>query len=202
MPHISRRRFRHFEQVESQGIQARFSCGRSHRWELNIPYRPCRGRTQTVSVILKNPSSANEQFADRTIQIVETEVFRLFAAAARLRVLNLFAMCATDTADLRRAIEHCGIAWAIGHENDGTLRDAIQDSDHVVAAWGTKSKLRSAQYDARVSQVVGLLHDARDKLWYVGGLSTKATHPRHGMKWRSNDATRRFRTDWRWYGPA
>ena len=138
-------------------------------------------------MILKNPSSATEQFADRTIQLVEREIHRLFTAAAWLSIRNLFAIRATQTQDVRRVIDRGEIRWAIGHDNDLALQRAIAESDHVVAAWGAQSNLLKADYDDRVQQVVRMLIPHRHKLWYVGGLSHNGSHPRHGMKWKSCD---------------
>ena len=198
MPRISQVRYRHFDQVDVQDVRADFSCARTYRWALYVPYKPDPVRSQTVSVFLKNPSSAGEEYADRTIQTVEREIHRLFPTAARLSVFNLFAIRATDTRDVRRAIDQHGIARAIGRDNDRALLHAIRHSDHLVAAWGAQSCLLKTHYDQRVEQVVCMLNDHRDKLWYVGGLSKKHEHPRHGIKWKSSDRARRFPNCWRW----
>ena len=202
MPRVSQLRYHHFDHVDGQRIRARFSRRNTHRWALQVPYRQDSARTQTVSVFLKNPSSAGEQFADRTIQTVEREIYRLFPMAAWLWVFNLFAIRATETRDVRRAIDQHNIEWAIGDENDRALLCAIRDSHHIVAAWGAQSSLLKADYDKRVQQVVRMLDDHRHKLWYVGGLSRKYEHPRHGMRWKSTDQARRFPNSWRWWPPT
>lgn len=199
MPRVSDRQYRHFERVEEAAIRASFSCGLTHRWLLELPYRHECGRTQTVCVILKNPSSATEQYADKTIQNVEREIYRLFPAAARVKIVNLFAIRATDTLDVRRVIDHHGVGWAIGHDNDFALQGAIEESDQVVAAWGAQSRILTAPYERRVKQVVRMLDGHRQKLWYVGGLSGGKRHPRHGMAWKSSHRAMGFLDGWRWW---
>ncbi len=202
MPRLSPLRYEHFEQVDVQHIRPCFSHGRTHRRELDIPYRPDPSRTRTVAVILKNPSAADEHRADRTIQTVEREIHRLFSGAGRLRILNLFALRATDTRDVRDAIKNHDLMWAIGHRNDAALRCAIAESDYVVAAWGERSSLPKRHYDSRVKRVVCMLDRHRAKVKYVGGLSKKAKHPRHGMLWRTTDQLDTFPDTWRWWPPS
>ncbi|MCY3822033.1 MAG: DUF1643 domain-containing protein [Gammaproteobacteria bacterium] len=202
MPLVSQIRYRHFDQVDRERIRAYFSCLHTHRWALEVPYRRDPARTQTVSVFLKNPSSASEEFADKTIQTVEREIYRLFPTAAWLWVFNLFGMRATKARDVRRAIDRHGIKWTIGRCNDRALLRAIRGSDHIVAAWGAQSSLLKADYDERVEQVGAMLHDHRRKFWYVGRLSKKHEHPRHGQRCKSTDQAQRFPNSWRWWPGA
>ena len=179
-------------------IRACFSDDRVYRWTLDIPYRAQSARIHRVSVILKNPSSANECVADRTIQNVERQIHWRFPTAATLKILNLFAIRATDTKDLKAEIARCGVEYVIGQENDCTIKRTLAGSDHVVLAWGARSEVPNGAYCRRIAQVVRTLDECRCNLWHVGKLS-KDKNPLHGMKWRCGDQKLRFPMGWRWW---
>ena len=96
MPEPHGRQIAHSRHVVRQDVRACFSSDRTFRFKLDIPYRRENGRNQTVAVVMKNLSSADECNADTTIRRVEEYVHRNFRLAAALTVLNLLAYRATD----------------------------------------------------------------------------------------------------------
>lgn len=195
-PRISERRYEHFEQVDVSNISACFSAGKDYRWTLDIPYKPESGRTEAVSVILKNPSAANEHLADRTIQNIEKQIYRIFPAAAMLTILNLFAIRGTDTKDVNDIIESSNLSSAIGDKNDYYIRQQLAKSHHIVVAWGAQSAIRESRYRERVGLVAEILKEFRHNLWYVGCMSDEE-YPLHGMQWKTEHQKIRIQSDWR-----
>ena len=196
IPRLSVRKYEHFYKVDLAHICACFSGDCKYRWVLDIPYISEPTRTETVSVILKNPSSAGECVADRTIQNVEKEIYRRFKAAAKLSILNLFAVRATYTKDVRCEIAQGGLVRATGYGNDNAIQRTLKVSDHVVAAWGGPSRIPNGCYNERVNQMIRMLSDYRAKLWRIGELSKKHKHPRHGMRWKRDDEMLRLDSNW------
>lgn len=195
---MSKRQYQHWNKVDGEKILARFSNCRKYRWSLDIPYKPEPGRSETVAVILKNPSSACKRIADRTVRNVEEVIHREFPKAARLTILNLFAYRATYARDVRGLIRRSGVQDAIGKANDHAIRRVLRCSDHVVAAWGAQSSIPNPEYCKRVRQIARMLRPHRTKLWYIGCLSQKGKHPRHGMRWSPRHHKQRLPPIWRW----
>ena len=71
MPEPYGRQIPHSNHVDRQRIRPCFSHDRVFRYKLNIPFLPENGRNQTVTAIMKNPSSADEFNADTTILRLE-----------------------------------------------------------------------------------------------------------------------------------
>ena len=157
MPPRLGRQLPHFENVAVSEIRERFSCTRTHRYSLEIPYRPARCRDQLVSVILKNPSSADASHADTTVRRVETYVYRCFERAATLVVLNLFALRATDPPDLVDHISPRRPYNAIGCRNDAVILNYLERSHDIVLAWGGKSGIPETAYHQRIRTVAEML---------------------------------------------
>ena len=195
---VSERQYRHFAKVDVSNIRACFSDDCVYRWTLDIPYRAQSARTHTVSVILKNPSSANECVADKTIQNVERQIHWRFPTAATLKVLNLFAIRATYTRCVKAKIALCGDEYVIGDKNDCTIQRTLAGTDHVVLAWGARSEIPNDAYGRRITQVIRTLDECRCNLWHIGRLS-KDKHPLHGMRWRCEDEKLEFPMEWRWW---
>ena len=182
MPEPHGRQMAHFRYVVTQDVRASFSCDRAFRYKLDIPYRPANGRDQTVAVIMKNPSSADEYNADTTIRRVEEYVHRNFRSAARLTVLNLFAYRATDPRNVEEARRLSGLDSIVGDGNDAAIAAIVDTSDDVILGWGAHSGIDQGDYERRIRQVAAILLPHRRKLWHVRDLTIDA-HPRHALRW-------------------
>lgn len=78
-----------------------------------------------LTIFLKNPSSASEMTADKTVRTASEYVWRHFPQAGGLHVLNLYALRGTDSKEVGGTLRQQGEAYVIGPENDG-----------VIIAWG------------------------------------------------------------------
>ena len=147
----------HSNNVDVQNIRACFSqCGK-YRYLLTIPYNSREQRTDVFSIVLKNPSSADENLADKSVRTVEEYIHCQFSECRELRILNLFACRATDPGDLKIQIERSGVSNAIGSANDRFLKDSFRDSTRIIVAWGRPGKITKSHYDNRIDEVHRLL---------------------------------------------
>lgn len=117
-----------------------------------------------VCFCMLNPSTADSSKDDPTIR--KCIGFAQRWGFGSLEVVNLYAYRATDPKDLWKA------TLPVGAENDRYIREAVQRSNCVVAAWGVNAKCQH-----RVQQVLRLL-GGRGALCL--GI-TKAGAPRHPL---------------------
>lgn len=136
-------------------VTARFAWedGVRFRYRLEITRHRTSGRT--ACVVMQNPSYANEEVADKSVQFMEKVVFEKgfqeFAGVSRLIVVNQFARIQTNG--------FRGLPEEIGAENDLVIREALQESDIVVIGWGSSNR-----FEGRKSYVLGLLQYMPQKL--------------------------------------
>ena len=116
-----------------------FSPDRIYRYSL-IRSVSMWGKGRCCFVML-NPSTADEVQNDPTVRRCIN-----FAAGwgyASLWVVNIFALRATDPAELRKVTD------PVGPENDAHLAAAFRQANIVIAAWGNQGQLGSRSSDVR-----------------------------------------------------
>lgn len=95
------------------------------RWELG----------PTITWVCLNPSTADAFKDDATAAKIRKFTLRLAPRSGGLRIVNLFALRATDPAELWKHPD------PVGPGNDETLRDtaeeAVRNGLPIIAAWGT-----------------------------------------------------------------
>lgn len=127
--------------LESKAV---FSRCRRFRYSLTRVWDADAAR---VLWIMLNPSTADADSNDATITRCET--YARDWGYGGIRVVNLFALCATFPADLIKA------GFLVGPHNDVHIRRALRhlnNSDIVLCAWG-----RHAVGSARVARVLNLI---------------------------------------------
>jgi hypothetical protein len=155
-------------QADSYAKGALLSPDRIYRYSL---WRKWDADLQPLHFIMLNPSTADAEVDDPTIR-------RCMGFARRegyggIRVLNLYALRATDPRQLR---EYAGDP--VGPNNDIHLLNfainAAVDGDPIVAAWGTNAS------PVRVAEVLQILHAVADlRILSLG--TTIHGHPRHPL---------------------
>lgn len=183
-PHIGRQ-VSHFNRVNIDGIEALFSEDMRYRYRLSIPFYDEPARTKTLTVILKNPSSADAIKADKTVQNVEKVVYKTFADVGKVEVLNLFAIRGTYPKDVME-VYVTGVD-IIGEENNSAFSQALMQSDYVVIAWGGASPIRTSVYDLRVDEVLNMIStvDVSKKI-YRKQEKGSTKYPFHACYWPDN----------------
>ncbi|MFV0446341.1 MAG: DUF1643 domain-containing protein [Planctomycetaceae bacterium] len=158
--------------------KATFSRWRFYRYTLT---RIWGYNSRFVTFIGLNPSTADERDDDPTIRR-----FINFANAwgyDGLKVVNLFALRATDPRELRRTLNLGGNI--VGEDNDGAIVGECQDCDCVVACWGAHGTICD-----RASDVHQLLMDRGVQMWCFG--RTKEGQPKHPLYLPANTALQRL----------
>ncbi|MBF0631962.1 MAG: DUF1643 domain-containing protein [Magnetococcales bacterium] len=110
--------------------------------------------SKTVCAIMQNPSYAREEYADRSVQVLERVVFehglKEFEGAVRLIVVNLFAYIKTNN--------FVGTDAEIGSKNNDVISKAFKESNIILIAWG-----KSNHFTKRKDYVTSLIKNMEDK---------------------------------------
>lgn len=179
------RQIPHFKEIDINSIKANFSDDKRYRYTLEMHYRPSLLRQnphEHVCVILKNPSSADAKKADATIRKVETYVYKHFVSAAKLSILNIFAIRATDASEVNQLLSQYGKAFIVGPENDNTIQSTIEKADHIICAWGNNSGINASYYQSRINEMKTLISQQNKKAHCVNG-AKPTKQPLHGLMW-------------------
>lgn len=124
------------------------------------------GAGRRLLYVMLNPSKATELANDPTIERCERRARALGYGA--IGIVNLFGWRETSPALLRKAAD------PIGPDNDAVLADALDWTDHVLAAWGVHGDLGQ-----RGAAMTALLAQSKTPTFSLG--LTKAGHPRHPL---------------------
>lgn len=138
--------YRHIDKIETH---ATFSDCTKYRYRLDILLiEPTDGATKIVCAVMQNPSVANADIADKSVQFLEKLIFTKgiphFSEVRKLIVVNQFAFIQTN--DFSGQDEH------IGPENNAHISRAISESDIILIAWGS-----SNAYEARKAEINAML---------------------------------------------
>ncbi len=106
------------------------NCGK-YRFLLSIEHTT-RKKGEVLCVIMQNPSVAGREFADKSVQFLETLIFQKeyaeFSKVSKILIVNQFARIQTKNFK--------GKSTDIGPENDQYIKNAIQKADSILIAWG------------------------------------------------------------------
>ncbi|GAA1110558.1 DUF1643 domain-containing protein [Streptomyces javensis] len=141
-----------------------FNAARTHRYLLTRLWDPAR---PLAVFIMLNPSTAGARDNDPTI--TRCIGFARREKAGGLAVVNLFARCATDPADLKTDPDPVGLPYA-----DSFIDHTVACSPLVIAAWGGHGVLRD-----RAAQVADRLLRRGIGLRCLG--TTNAGQPLHPL---------------------
>ena len=173
-------------------VQGCFSSCKNYRYTLAIRYKGRKARgSKIVSVVLKNPSSADTRHADMTVRKVEEYVHRRYRNCHQVIILNLFAYRATSPRYVNDRIRKMGYDSVVGTCNDSFLKYAFCCSDYIIAAWGQNGRIRKSCYDSRIMTVRQFLRPYASKIQHVVSHSGRTTkYPRHAQIWSYYDPIR------------
>ena len=152
------------------------SCQR-YRYRLCVALLPKWSDAPTLTIILKNPSTADAQRGDPTTGKVEA--WARHQGIGVVTYLNLFAL----RSPYPHAINTVSYAEAVGEQNDRTIHTGLKSTQTVVIAWGNPNGINAIRYQQRISEVTTLLQHSRKIVQTVGD-RTLLGYPRHGLQWR------------------
>jgi hypothetical protein len=135
-----------FKHIEGVNVVARFSKDRKYRYRLQITLQTGPIDGKTACVVMQNPSYADEDIADKSVQVMEKIVFLKklpeFKDVRKLIVVNQFAFI--QTKGFKGQTDH------IGPENNSAIKEALLESDYIIIGWGTSNRFKERQ---------GFVHD-------------------------------------------
>jgi hypothetical protein len=142
--------------------------GRKFRYRLEVTKLDAPVSGKTVCLVMQNPSRADENEADRSVQFMEQLVFKmkhpLLKQVRRLIVVNQFALVQTNGFQ--------GNNEDIGKDNDKEIEKALRESDIVILGWGSSNK-----FDLRKCVVFSLLKGMpRKKIYKTRIHPSRASH--------------------------
>ena len=145
--------YKHIADVEAKPT---FSKCLKYRYRLDISLKTAaKYQTKTVCAIMQNPSVADSDIADKSVQFLEKLVFAKntprFSGVRKLIVVNQFAFIQTK--------EFSGRDKHIGQDNDRHIKEAITESDIILIAWG-----KSNAYEARRQAINRMLENCNKVL--------------------------------------
>ena len=144
------------------------------RYRYFLEVRIAEEPTRTLTVILKNPSTASAERSDPTVGKVEAWARK--NKFGRIRYVNLFALRSPYPEELNAHSNRV----MVGAENDAWIKRSLDGADVALAAWGNPNGVDTEKYDRRITQVSRLLDGVRIRAL---GTPTMLGYPRHGLMW-------------------
>ncbi|KAF1084933.1 hypothetical protein SPSYN_01069 [Sporotomaculum syntrophicum] len=157
----------------------------NYRYLLRIPLQ---NEGKKVLVIMKNPSKANKEFSDLTIDRVLT--FCNSEGYSEVNIINLYSYYSTDSGKIRGMIEDGQEHIAIGTENNEIIKSLVNEVDEVIVAWGSNTFGLTRQYKSRIKQVINIIKGKN--LFYVQNCAGKGWYPRHAQVWSVNSGIKKY----------
>ncbi|MCO5385231.1 MAG: DUF1643 domain-containing protein [Desulfitobacterium hafniense] len=149
---------------------------------------PLKNEGNKVLVIMKNPSKANEEISDLTIDRVLT--FCYGEDYSEVNIMNLYSYYSTDAGKIADLIKNGQEDIAIGSENDNIMKSMVQEVDDVIVAWGSNTFGLTKQYKNRIKQVINIIKGKT--LYYVQENNGQGWYPRHAQVWNVNSGIKKY----------
>lgn len=151
--------------------------------ERNLLTIPLRNEgNKKILVIMKNPSKANKEISDRTINNVIKFCFN--NGYCKVNIMNLFSYYSTDPNGITKLIDQGKYVDAVGKQNDQILINTSIHIDDVIVAWGGNSINRERYYKKRISEVLEIIKNKN--IYYVESISKNGLYPKHAQVWSVN----------------
>lgn len=143
--------------------------------------------TESLLVILKNPSRASKDISDKTVFTVTNYVHRnrkkisAFKNIGTVIIVNLIPFYETYADQL-------GILGVniIDKQNQDTIMDLTSKHKNVIVAWGDHPKGLYKEYEQLKQTTFDTLRANKNNVFYVDKLS-KNGNPKHGQVWGSEN---------------
>ncbi len=143
-----------YKHIEGVKVKAVFSDCKKYRYRLDIDLKDAPPKGKTACVIMMNPSYANEEIADKSVQFMQRIVLQRglaeFKGVKRLTVVNQFAFIQTH--------KFQGLPHEVGPLNDLTIKKVFRESEIIIVGWGCANP-----FEERKNFVYGLLKDMKGK---------------------------------------
>jgi hypothetical protein len=152
-----------------------------YRYTLDMEYSGS-SRDKSMTIILKNPSSADEKKADKTIATAEAYIYKHFLDVKRLRILNIYSYRATYAKDVAELVKVGEDELVIGSENDPHIDASLKETDYIMIAWGGSSGIKASSYKKRVESVLKRVKESQ-KPTFRNPQKGSELYPFHACYW-------------------
>jgi hypothetical protein len=139
----------HSEKVDINNIIANFTNDLLHRSSLIIPFLE-RNTNKVICIIGQNPSNANQEHADKTLQYFENFIFQNLPQYSKIIMLNLYSRVDTQkefTDDLER------------EETSKELFRYLKENSDFILAFGASKKDGAYDFYAKFEELKPLLNN-------------------------------------------
>jgi hypothetical protein len=181
----------HHKSVDINTIKADFSDCKTYRYTLTFDFglADLVNRTKKLSIILKNPSSADEKKADQTINRVQQYVYEHFKDVKTVTILNLFAFRGTDASDVEKSRLQSNLEHIVGEFNDKNILENVLSSEYLIFAWGGRSAINKKAYDERIGNLLNLIKQNNltgKEIYRVNDQKGSNKYPFHACYWSNS----------------
>lgn len=156
-------------------------------------------KDESIVVILKNPSRANQVVSDKTVYNVSNYIYRnrekydVFSNVKSIIILNLIPHYQTYSKKLEVLKNE-----VICQDNLDTINRVTSRHSKIIIAWGNHPSGLYQEYEILKEQVMQILTDNNNQVFYVDKFS-KAENPKHAMVWGYSDNLKEFTSQQRIY---
>jgi len=143
--------------------------------------------SDSLLVILKNPSRATNQISDKTVFNVSNYIYKnnkthtALSYVGSISIVNLMPQYQTHSHLLQKQSKNL-----YDPKNFETIDTLCRQINTVIIAWGNAPKGLDAIYEQMTVKTMNILQTHKNRVYYVKQLSA-AGHPRHGQVWAYKD---------------
>lgn len=142
---------------------------------------------KSALVILKNPSMANKEESDYTVNKVLKFCYE--NKYKKVHIMNLFPYYSTDPKGVKKFIEDKTIYNISMEKNINKLKEYISYSDDIIVAWGTNTIGCKNEYNKAIKSVEDKIKDKN--VYYVGSINDDG-YPLHAQRWEHSMGKKRY----------
>lgn len=135
-----------------------------------------------VLVIMKNPSRANKEVSDLTVNRVLKFCYR--EGYSEVNIMNLYSYYSPNPNKIAELYTNGQVNIAIGKENDTIMKNLLPEVQEIIVAWGGDTFGYTDEYKSRIEQVINIIKGR--KLYYVQENNGRGWYPRHAQVWHVN----------------
>jgi len=187
---MSKRKFEYQDFVLKNKIEAIFDSEdkKRRRYFLSLPFSD--EPKNPILVILKNPSIANKQESDNSVNRILKYIHKHLRQFDKVNITNLFVYCCSKSKYINPAIDKFGEDYVVGNKlgdkynNDKILINEIKKASKIIVAYGNSNGIDKDLYKNRVNFIKRLLKN-KDVI-YINKLSKNDKHPFHAAYWSIN----------------
>ena len=153
-----------------------------YRYTLSIPL--INGYKRSVLVIMKNPSKADGENSDHTINNVIKFCNNQYN---KVYIMNLFPYYSTDPVGIKEFISSDRFAEIMRH-NIILLEKLLCDVDDIIVAWGGNSIGNKKEYQKAINKVTQIIKGSNKKVYAVRKryCNKDRKYPWHAQVWAVN----------------